>query len=118
MSEYKCICCGEFKESEKECSCSKCGYKMYLSPFDRSQILIREIKEFVRQLRVLKNMESFLSFYREIPKKGQNNQSNKNNKKVKLMKCASNGELNVLDRSINNDYNSIGLRTDLNNFKK
>ena len=76
MSEYKCICCGEVKESEKECSCSKCGYKMYLSPFDRSQILIREIKEFVRQLRVLKNMESFLSFYREIPKKGQNNQSN------------------------------------------
>lgn len=85
MSEYKCICCGEVKESEKECSCSKCGYKMYLSPFDRSQILIREIKKFVRQLRVLKNMESFLSFYREIPKKGQNNQSNSDKEKVDIV---------------------------------
>ena len=65
------------------------------------------------QMKLIKMKNEFNCF----PKEEKNVLQSKNNKKVKLMKCASNGELNVLDRSINNNYNSIGLRTDLNNFK-
>lgn len=65
------------------------------------------------QMKLIKMKNEFNCF----PKEEKNVLQSKNNKIVKLMKCASNRELNVLDRSINNNYNSIGLRTDLNNFK-
>ena len=70
------------------------------------------------QMKLIKMKNEFNCFPKEEKDvvQSKNNKNNKN-KKVKLMKCASNGELNVLDRSINNNYNSIGLRTDLNNFK-
>ena len=48
--EYKCICCGEIKESEKQCGCPNCGYKMYHTPYDRKEVLIGEIKGFIKQL--------------------------------------------------------------------
>lgn len=69
MAAYKCICCGEIRESEKECSCSNCGYKMFPVPYDRSQVLLGEIREFIRLLRVPKDIEPFLSYYREVPSK-------------------------------------------------
>jgi predicted nucleic acid-binding Zn-ribbon protein len=37
--EYKCICCGEVKETDKQCGCPTCGYKMYPTPYDRKEIL-------------------------------------------------------------------------------
>jgi DNA-directed RNA polymerase subunit RPC12/RpoP len=40
MKEYKCIVCGHTKETEKDCSCSECRYKMFQTPFDRKVILI------------------------------------------------------------------------------
>lgn len=48
--EYKCICCGEIKESEKQCGCPSCGYKMYPTPYDRREILVGEIKGFIKCL--------------------------------------------------------------------
>ena len=44
---YKCIGCGFEKESDKICSCSECGYKMFKLPYDRKNTLINEIRDFV-----------------------------------------------------------------------
>jgi SpoVK/Ycf46/Vps4 family AAA+-type ATPase len=48
--EYKCICCGEVKETDKQCGCPTCGYKMYPTPYDRKEILTGEIKGFIKKL--------------------------------------------------------------------
>ena len=47
MSKYKCICCGEEKESEQRCSCPICGYGMYELPYERRELLREEITRFV-----------------------------------------------------------------------
>lgn len=47
MAEYKCISCGGVKESEKECSCPNCGYRMFKTPYNRKEIIISEIDRFV-----------------------------------------------------------------------
>ena len=52
MSEFKCISCGETKESNKPCSCPTCGYMMFETPYDRKSILISEIKNFIEHLEV------------------------------------------------------------------
>ena len=67
------------------------------------------------QMKLVKMKNEFNCFPKEDKDVTQSRQNNK--MKMKLMKSSSNGELNVLDRSINNNHNSIGLRTDLNNFK-
>ncbi len=48
--EYKCINCGETKESDKQCACPNCGYKMYPIPYDRKEVMTGEIKSFIKQL--------------------------------------------------------------------
>lgn len=50
MEKYKCISCGEMKESEGPCSCPMCGYKMFKMPYDRKTILAKEIKGFMSRL--------------------------------------------------------------------
>ena len=65
MSEYKCIACGHTKESEKICSCTECGYKMFQIPYERKVVLIKEIQSFIKSLIVNKINDSHLSFYRE-----------------------------------------------------
>ena len=35
------------KESEKECSCPNCGYRMFKTPYNRKEIIISEIDRFV-----------------------------------------------------------------------
>ena len=65
MKEYKCIACGHTKESEKDCSCSECGYKMFQTPFDRKDILINEIHRFIKSLMLDKIEDHWLSYYRE-----------------------------------------------------
>ena len=69
MGEYKCISCGAVKDSEKPCSCPVCGYKMFETPYERNEILIKEVKNFISRLKL--NELSFSSFdvYRQIPKK-------------------------------------------------
>lgn len=52
MSEFKCISCGETKESKKPCSCPNCGYMMFEMPYDRKSVLISEIKKFIERLEV------------------------------------------------------------------
>lgn len=53
MSEYKCINCGEIKESENTCSCPACGYRMFMYPYDRRGILLSEIEDFISKLKVV-----------------------------------------------------------------
>ena len=48
MPNFKCISCGEVKESEQRCSCPICGYEMYQMPYDRKELLKDEITRFVR----------------------------------------------------------------------
>lgn len=50
MEKYKCISCGEMRESKDSCSCSTCGYKMFKMPYDRKTILAEEIKRFISGL--------------------------------------------------------------------
>lgn len=52
MTEFKCISCGAVKESDSSCSCPKCGYRMFKTPYDRKEKLFSEIKGFVSQLEV------------------------------------------------------------------
>lgn len=47
MAEYKCIACGEVKQSDKECMCPICGYMMFMSPYERKDIFISEIRKFI-----------------------------------------------------------------------
>jgi len=48
MDTYKCIACGEEKQSDKICSCSICGYTMYKTPYDKREVLVSEIKRYIR----------------------------------------------------------------------
>ena len=52
MAEYKCISCGEIKESESPCSCPMCGYKMFEMPYERKNVLASEINNFISRLEV------------------------------------------------------------------
>lgn len=52
MAEYKCISCGEIKESESSCSCPMCGYKMFETPYERKNVLASEIDNFISRLEV------------------------------------------------------------------
>ena len=52
MAEYKCISCGEIKESESPCRCPMCGYKMFEMPYERKNVLASEINNFISRLEV------------------------------------------------------------------
>ena len=67
MAEYKCICCGETKDSEKSCTCPNCGYKMYPTPYDRKQVLADEINSFINHLKLDEIKPSEISFARKEP---------------------------------------------------
>lgn len=62
MGRYRCICCGFEKDSKKPCRCPNCGYKMYPAPYERREILIREIRDFLRSLEVRRIEGNDLSF--------------------------------------------------------
>ena len=62
MAEYKCISCGEVKESEGPCSCPTCGYRMFEAPYDRKDILVSEIESFISRLEVQSVMREDLIF--------------------------------------------------------
>ena len=50
MKEYKCISCGEVKQGDERCTCPVCGYSMYEMPYERAEILRREIVNFIKHL--------------------------------------------------------------------
>lgn len=50
MTEYKCIACGEVKQSDKECMCPICGYMMFKSPYERKGNFISEIRKFIDKI--------------------------------------------------------------------
>ncbi len=62
MPEYKCISCGETKESESPCSCPHCGYMMFALPYDRKEVLKGEINSFISRLEVTSVVSSDLVF--------------------------------------------------------
>ncbi len=47
MDVYKCIACGEEKQSDTPCSCSICGFTMYKTPYDRKDLIISEIRRYI-----------------------------------------------------------------------
>ena len=62
MTTYKCISCGETKESDGRCSCPMCGYRMFEAPYDRAEILRNEITTFFSKLQVNAVMREDLVF--------------------------------------------------------
>ncbi len=68
MAEYKCISCGEIKDSDQSCSCHNCGYKMFAAPYDRKTVLINEIRTFLNHLQISTVNTRDMSFYRLVPK--------------------------------------------------
>ena len=62
MAEYKCISCGEIKESESPCSCPMCGYKMFEMPYERKNVLASEIDNFISRLEVITVVREDLIF--------------------------------------------------------
>ena len=74
MAEFRCISCGAIKQSEKTCTCPSCGYRMFESPFDRSDILKKEIKAFISRLKISKVTLRSSDYYRKVPKKDNGNE--------------------------------------------
>lgn len=62
MAEYKCINCSEIKESEKLCSCPKCGYRMFELPYERRDKIIEGIRRFISVLEVTEVKREDLDF--------------------------------------------------------
>lgn len=62
MTEFKCINCGEIKDSENICSCPKCGYRMFELPYERREKIIEEIKRFISALEVTEVKRDDLDF--------------------------------------------------------
>ncbi len=69
MAEYKCISCGAVKESETSCSCSICGYKMFETPYERDEVLRKEIREFISNLKMDEISYDTFNIYRQVRKK-------------------------------------------------
>ncbi len=74
MNIYKCICCGNTKSSEKDCTCSECGYKMYSAPYERKSILIDEIQNFIKSLMINQIDDTCISYYRKKQKRKLKNE--------------------------------------------
>lgn len=68
MATYKCIGCGAIIESESDCRCSECGYKMYMAPYDRTELLKKEIRDFVKHLKLDQIKDDSLRAYRKVSK--------------------------------------------------
>lgn len=62
MAEFKCINCGEIKESGSPRSCPVCGYRMFKAPYNRRDVLVSEITGFISGLEVKRVTKSNLVF--------------------------------------------------------
>ena len=70
---YKCISCGEIRESDKDCSCPVCGYKMFALPYTREEVLKKEIRDFIGNLRLKEIQDEDLNCFRKKTKKSRKN---------------------------------------------
>lgn len=52
MAEFQCIVCGGIKESDISCSCPICGCKMFEVPYNKRDVLVSEIKNYIAHLQV------------------------------------------------------------------
>ena len=82
MAEFKCISCGEVKESEKVCNCPVCGYRMFQLPYQRKTVLIKEIQEFIGHLKVSQLSDQADRYYRKVPVKSTDTDEQKKYKTV------------------------------------
>lgn len=80
MSEFKCISCGEVKQSKKSCTCPVCGYKMFATPYDRAALLKEEILRFVGHLCMTELTDKYFRFTRE-----EFDSSNKSKQKARIV---------------------------------
>lgn len=62
MKKYQCIACGTVKDCEKSGMCPICGYMMFPQPYDRSEVIIGEIRRFVEKIVAQKIEVQSLSF--------------------------------------------------------
>ena len=69
MPDYKCISCGEVKESDKPCGCPVCGYRMFAAPYDRADMLRKEIRTFISRHRADEVSYKDLEIFRFMPQK-------------------------------------------------
>lgn len=69
MADFKCINCGEIKDSKKACSCPTCGYKMFELPYERRQVLVEEIRSFIKNHELLTLTHDAIAHYRLKPSK-------------------------------------------------
>ena len=86
MAEYKCICCGEIRESEKNCTCPNCGYKMYPTPYNRKQVLADEINGFIQHIMLPEIKPEEISFFRQEPASKKSDSSDEKSKMVTIPK--------------------------------
>lgn len=68
MDLYTCIQCGNTMESRGSCLCSKCGYKMYKAPYDRQEVMRREIVGFIKGLEKRSVERTECDYYRLVPR--------------------------------------------------
>ena len=76
MAEFQCISCGAVRENEKPCICSVCGYKMFETPYERSDVLKQEIRNFIAQLQLNELDYKLLDSYRNKPGKRSKDSGN------------------------------------------
>lgn len=86
MAEYKCICCGEIRESEKNCTCPNCGYKMYPTPYNRKQVLADEINGFIQHIMLPEIKPEEISFFRQEPASKKSDSSDEKSKMITIPK--------------------------------
>ena len=84
MPDYRCIGCGAIKESEENCSCPVCGYKMLEMPYNKDDALRREIRDFIGRLRLTEVTGDSFEFFREVPL--DENDDHDGEKKVKIIR--------------------------------
>lgn len=67
MTDFRCISCGNIKESSKPGICPVCGYKMFAVPYDRSEVLKKEIKDFILHHIICDISDDEFEYYRLVP---------------------------------------------------
>lgn len=68
MATWRCISCGTTKESEKSCVCPECGYRMFEAPYERGELLKKEIRGFLQKLMPHEIRRDGFLVYRQVSK--------------------------------------------------
>lgn len=71
MAAFQCIRCGKTAESKQAHACPVCGYRMFEAPYDRAELLRKEITSFLSRLRPCEISAESFTIFRRVPKKKQ-----------------------------------------------